>query len=1288
MLNKKAQASIQIFILIVAAFAVSFLVYESSDASAATISAPSVCCEKTTDGALCVNTDESSCNLDFKVSPTSCQSTPYCKWGTCYDSSEGFCMENTPQSVCQEQSGTWVDKEMEEVSQCQLGCCIIGDQAAFSTLVRCKRLSSLFGLEMDYRNDLNTEISCIAEAQSQDKGACVFEQDFQRTCTFTTKKDCNAQDTVQVTNDTDVLVSVDKTFYKDYLCSADELDTVCARQASTGCENGKVYWYDSCGNRENVYSGNKDKSWSNGRAVEPSEVCDANDGSNNECGNCDYLLGSRCSAWEGVFGLGKPEFADHFCESTTCVDENGDERKNGESWCVYDGSTGGGSDSVGSRHYKKVCVDGDVKVEACGDFRQQACIQGEIETDDGSFSTAACRQNRWQDCSAQEEKDDCENVDRRDCVWLPPASGLMINAGTSGEVFSASSSGDSFNSPLTGNAIFGDEGEDSGEDDDTHTNRAVGVCSPDIPPGLEFWKDGEARSTCGQATAKCVVKWEESEIGGKECIENCECLEEDWALHMNYICASMGDCGGYVNYDGKYTNDGYEWIQDGDKREITPNNVNKLRISALNQGEKSESFVWAVPAGLAGVGLTAGLFGEIGATSAVSILPEIAGTQIANVPTLNSITSVLHLNSNWIAAGAFNSLIIGGIVWGAASLLGADSNTASALGAATMAGLFAGEVAGVLALESSSAVAFAAGNPVVAGSWLSSAAPGATILVGGTPQSIGTGLYVTEAMAAQGITAGVGEINLGWLAANAGLINIGVAIGIGILVYYLIKKDEVLEVVTYTCMPWQAPIGGSGCEECNDDELACSEYRCRALGQNCELVNQGSDDEKCVDVNPRDTNPPTITPNKNDLTYGYNYLDESMYGVQIVRESGEGCVEAFEPLTFGIDTDEPAQCKIDISGERGFDEMTYWVGGKNFYLYNHTEQLSLPGFKEFGNGSIELINGKEMNLFVKCMDKKGNVNDADYNIRFCVDDTPDSTAPQIRATSIINEGCVAENTDNANVDFFLSEPSECKWSHDDQSYSNMQNEMSCSNKIEQINSFKLYTCSANLTGISRDLTDFHVRCKDQPGKPDNERNENRESYKFSLRGSTALKIDNLKPNGTIYGAVNPAPVILSVKTLFGCDAGKAICYYSTTGEDSDYLQFFETNTDDGFHTQRQDLLGGDHTYFYKCVDAGGNVAVDSTDFTLDIDTNAPVIARAYEENEMLKIVTVRDSECSYSFNNCDFLFEEGTEMPYPNSTVHVAEWKEDRTYYVKCRDEFKTEEADCSLVIRPTDNFL
>ncbi len=591
--------------LIVGIFLLSF--------ASAVISSPSVCCERTINGALCVNIpDESECASGASASPTSCESTSYCKLGTCYDSSEGICMENVPRNVCNSQGGTWVDKPVEDVAQCQLGCCLIGDQAAFVPLVRCKKLSSFFGVSMNYRKDIINEISCIAEANAQDMGACVFEEDFARTCKFTTRGDCSAVEEVAVVNETEgesVTISTEKKFYKDFLCSAEELATECARQTSTECYQGKVYWIDSCGNLENVYSSDKDTSWNNGRTAEPWEVCNANNGNDVNCGNCDYLLGSRCAEAKGI--IGRPKFGDFVCKRTDCVDENKKKRLNGESWCAFDEPNGEGSDTVGSRYYRRVCIDGNVITEACADYRNELCIDGGIDTEEGFFETAACRVNRWQDCVLQTKEKDCNNTARRDCMWLPPIAGLVVGGGSGGEsgaTFSGGTEGTVFTggtdsqsqTTITGNAIFGG-GSDSTVPANTSENRLKGICVPNYPPGLRFWESGDAETICSQANMRVVVKYEKRGLGALigwdkacgDCIENCEALDEDWAISANQICVALGDCGGYVNYEGKYTDDGYEWKIEGpdetdadewDKyndwdgdRKFSPNAVNKVK---------------------------------------------------------------------------------------------------------------------------------------------------------------------------------------------------------------------------------------------------------------------------------------------------------------------------------------------------------------------------------------------------------------------------------------------------------------------------------------------------------------------------------------------------------------------------------------------------------------------------------------------------------------------------------------------------------------------------------------
>lgn len=117
-----------------------------------------VCCEATTSGLFCQDVPAEECAPGSKQVPTACESTSFCSSGTCFDSSEGTCLDNTPQLVCNDNGGVW---SKEEPAQCGLGCCTLGDQAAFVTLTRCKKLSSFLGLETNYNSGLQNEVQCV-----------------------------------------------------------------------------------------------------------------------------------------------------------------------------------------------------------------------------------------------------------------------------------------------------------------------------------------------------------------------------------------------------------------------------------------------------------------------------------------------------------------------------------------------------------------------------------------------------------------------------------------------------------------------------------------------------------------------------------------------------------------------------------------------------------------------------------------------------------------------------------------------------------------------------------------------------------------------------------------------------------------------------------------------------------------------------------------------------------------------------------------------------------------------
>jgi len=474
------------------------------------------CCEKTGYGAWCQNEAKEKCDSDYRKTPTSCDATSFCRLGCCYDSNEGICMINTPQKVCQDNNGIWQENKDCEIPQCDLGCCVLGTQAAYVSLQRCKKLSGFYGLHTDFRTNIGNEFECIAIAQSQDQGACVYEDNnFQRQCKFTTRGNCAGLKTGNSS------VSSDTEFHKDYLCSADELGTSCGKTKQTTIIEGKdeVYFLDSCGNVANIYDAGKvddELYWT--KIVSKEDSCGAGKSNANsaDCGNCDYFLGSIGKLYSRTRDRRRAKYGDYICRDLSCRDDEGKKRMNGESWCVYDEK---GKDVVGARHFRKSCFAGEITIEACEDFRNEQCVEAEIETSEGKFSSASCIKNKYQDCIAQDNKKDCENIDKRDCRWYPDY-----------EIF----------------------------------NSTDGACLPEINPGLNFWEEeSDAKAHCALASKECVVTYEKDLFGDWKCEDNCECLKDSWIDKQLQVCERIGDCGAKINFLGVKGNDkGYEYSKE------------------------------------------------------------------------------------------------------------------------------------------------------------------------------------------------------------------------------------------------------------------------------------------------------------------------------------------------------------------------------------------------------------------------------------------------------------------------------------------------------------------------------------------------------------------------------------------------------------------------------------------------------------------------------------------------------------------------------------------------------
>ena len=505
---------------------------------------------------------------------------------------------------------------------------------------------------------------------------------------------------------------------------------------------------------------------------------------------------------------------------------------------------------------------------------------------------------------------------------------------------------------------------------------------------------------------------------------------------------------------------------------------------------------------------------------------------------------------------------------------------------------------------------------------------------------------------------------------GAALIGVGIAAVIIVLTY----KKEKKELVRFECMSWEAPTGGSKCAVCNEDPLRpCSEYRCKSLGQACEIVNPGTKEEMCVWVGKGDTAGPHITPwnealSPKELRY---YPDATIsppnLGFKILDNAGlDECLPAFTNLEFGFTTDEPAQCKIDYKPSSKYDEMnTFFVGNTNLFVLEHTQEIKVINTAaEEGDVVPEIGIDGTFTLWARCIDANGNGADgAMVAFRYCVDQGPDTQAPSIEGSFIQGGSPVQFNVDSVPNEIYTNEPAQCKWSRRDQAYSNMENEMNCATETYNVNADLNYVCDTDLTGIvNREENWFYFRCVDREG------NVMPTSYPLMLKGTEELVITSVGPEGEFTGSTSVISVTLTAETAHGANEGKAKCRISDNPDDGFVVMDF---TDNYLHNQSLDLSAGSHVYYFECFDDGGNLATANTTFTVSVDVTDPLITRVLKDENVLKVITSEEAKCYYSTTNCNYNVEDSKPMIYEDATkrnVHTADWDESVTYYIKCED--------------------
>ncbi len=1175
---KKSKASFILVILIASMF---YVISFSEDVNAA-----NKCCQKTKKGDFCQYTSEQDCDPALLSAYASCENTNFCKLGTCVDTVEGNCYANSPRALCESKNGDFIEKNIDELEQCKKGCCQLGNECSFVTQTRCKKETSKYStIEMKFDSTIEGEVDCINQCRSSEKGCCATEE----SCTYTTRSACDVSGFTNTTG-----------FFKNTYCSSGKLACDCAPKHHKGCLENEddVYWFDSCNNPEGIAE------------------------------ECDYSEGTLCKEVNGDFK----------CKSTSCLNtyqeksspNSGGVKKSGESWCLYDGSVGFGSDLVGSRHYRTLCVNGEELVEPCEDYRGQFCISSNVEFSEdtnknnpfnpgeGNFIEGVCIKNRWEDCSSCNEaingcgsdcdgysgamrtyccqRKCCENTNLRDCAWLGDGNEFQ---GTT---------------DISGNPVYG-------------------KCVPTVPPGFKHW-EGEGRSECSKGNLECTVLWYRSGIkdrisGGWECKQNCHCLKNTWLSGANNYCKSLGDCGAYYNILGDATFDGFS------------SSAGKLKLEDLED--------WSSVA----VGDTGKRFKR--PTWKDAIMPAfytslINGLIFANwgalftkAPFLESIGKGFFAGGRGVGAlvKSMGSGTVKGTMTEAATKMGEEASfkTGTNLAGKTI----------------SQGTEFTmSGNQIDAlgNTWNDLVSSGDVKYLGETAPGSESYRYVVTNK--EGITGLEGMSGTTTFTTVMQWINTIMWIYTIYQILDVVLADQKEEKITISCETWQAPTSGKKCQECNkrainDEEQLkkCTEYACKSLGQSCSLLNEGSGNETCVYINQYDVNSPIITPWKEILTS--NYTAREIDSGYIINPD----IQPFARLTFGIKTNEPSQCKITNKIGTKFEDMITFFGS-SLYSYNHQTTIIIP--KEATEDNVlEVTNNGRYEFYVKCQDGNGNKNNKDYLIKFNVKPGPDLTIPVIESTSITNGDYTKFNTPERELSVFVNEPSDCKWSLEDKDYDVMENSFTCSSSIvPSMNN--LYECKGKLTGIKdNEINKYYIKCKD---KSDNKMEQ---PYEFRLIGTRPLEIIETRPTGQVGN------VELYVKTDKGAENGKAICGYSDEDDFTSMITFLET--DNYEHKQPLILEDGSYKLYVQCLDKAGNEAKTTIEFSVLIDKYAPRITRIYEDKSLmqsvLKIETNEDSICEYSTS--EFELGEGQKMPTDGTKQHEAIWGS-TVYYVICKD--------------------
>jgi hypothetical protein len=1202
-------------------------------------------------GKICQTYPASKCqNLcEGECIETSPEKLSACSIGTCYDSKEGTCSVSSFKSSCENYGGDWFDDSFGNIKECQKGCCFIGDETLFVTNRECEMNSQKLGLNKIFDETIKDELNCVLKARVQKNGACVFDAEPKNDCRYLTESEC---------------ISRKGTFHFGLLCSHPDLDTKCEKQKTVKCIEGKdeVYWVDSCGNQENIYDSNKVKSYNLGFILSKEESCSVSGQGNvllnqKTCGNCDRYQGSSCDIKTATEKLSDSS-KDFVCRDLSCF-ENGIKYDNGESWCYYPGATGieegstkdslRSSDTPGSVHYRRTCVDGKIINESCGDYRNKVCVESRIEHTGGYFSSASCKINTWQKCyeynlevKSQDKKLRSIEEAKRDEKCNKNEDCFLKNV----------------------------------EIDD---HFKFSMCSPKYAPGFDLRDEQRMRAAetlCSFSSQKCEVIYVKKLTGWK-CEANCDCEKNEFAEKMNDFCMSLGDCGTSYSINGDYSKN-HKIFKSEDKN--NPGREIKANDGGLSQKyiDNLRSYVKPIEGKYIRATNLTEFYDEFGLLG--QIMPTLPEDKVGSMlQTASMVTGALGVA---LMAGSLIAGQTGGAV--GAFLGGAQAGGTLGLTGGTTAGCAGPAFAAAGGALAGAAIAFAVVSMLLQFTGISRGLPAEAsyaLMAAGAAAGAIIGASIGAGAGGAGTVAGSTTATMTTLATAAVVAWVVlIVIIVIIIIFFALGIGDIKEkYYTFNCHPWQPPIGGENCEKCGENGLPCSPYICQTIGQNCQLINEGTQSEKCVNINPNDNSAPLIRPLEG-ISNNYS-VKEGENGFRIESDSNNGCFKNYEQVPIGISLNEPAVCKFAMETSDSYQSMSEYFGGSNLFSRKHITLLNnLPNVDELDLPTYDPNKIIEKNMYVRCEDKSGNFNIAEYGISFCLRPGEDITYPVVmgRYPSEI----LPYQTNLTEASIFTNEPADCKWDLKDVEYNLMSDSFICRNGIELREQLG-WRCISSFA-INDDEQKYYVRCIDNPWNNNSlKRNVMDSSYVLNFkRTSVPLEIVSLSPDKQeiVIGSA-PASIEIVARTQGGYD-GTAICYFNRNGN---LIEMFETLGSVHRQTFNQ-IIDGELSYTIFCKDIVGNTAQREAKINLKLDRGPPEVSRIYREGNEIIFITNEDANCVYGLDSkeqCTYEFDNGT-LIAQEGTKHALTFNQGRIYYIKCKDKFGNGELNdvCSAVIK------